>query len=153
MEKINDETYNLSRALTLEQRIARLELFIVNENRSGDLDNEFIVGDLVRDADGDKLVVCEVGDLLPIRSRWINKVTPANRKEVIDFMDEMNSLDIKSNHRGHSSWTKWSVVVCKYVDSGEYVIHIDPENGLEVIGNVGNDYNFESHSRRFSRMR
>ena len=133
------------RELLLRKRIARLESLVrasklssKNEEKISNK-SDFLVGSIVEDLNGDESVVIDMGSFKDMYDKWYSRLMPANKESIDDYLDELDGED----------WVDDGfTIVTKFSRGGGIAMSVDPEYELEVIGGVGDDYEFESCSRR-----
>jgi hypothetical protein len=136
---------SIKRSVLLEKRIARLESLVrasklssKNEEKISNK-NDFLVGSIVEDLNGDESVVIDMGSFKDMYDKWYNRLMPANKESIDDYLDEFDGED----------WVDDGfTIVTKFSRGGGVAMSTDPEYELEVIGGVGDDYEFEACSRR-----
>lgn len=129
----------------LEARIARLERLVsksvkkVTKNEAK-LSNEsdFVVGSVVEDLNGYESVVIDMGSFRDMYDKWYNRLMPASREEIDDYLMEFDGED----------WVDDAFTIVTKFERGGIAMSTDPESELEVIGGVGDDYEFECDNRR-----
>ena len=129
----------------LEARIARLEKLVSksakkitkNEAKISD-QNDFLVGSIVEDLNGYESVVIDMGSFSDMYDKWYNRLMPASREEIDDYLMEFEGED----------WVDDAFTIVTKFKRGGIAMSTDPESELEVIGGVGDDYEFECNNRR-----
>ena len=127
---------------TLEQRIARLEKLVnkptkkITKNESKQSD--FLVGSIVEDLNGYESVVVDMGSFRDMYDKWYNRLMPASREEIDDYLMEFEGED----------WVDDAFTIVTKFERGGIAMSTDPESELEVIGGVGDDYEFECNNSR-----
>lgn len=132
------------RELLLRKRIARLESLVrasklssKNEEKISNK-NDFLVGSIVEDLNGAESVVIDIGSFKDMYNKWYNRLMPASKESIDDYLDEFDGED----------WIDDAFTAVLKYKRGGIAMSTDPEYELEVIGGVGDDYDFESCSRR-----
>ena len=128
---------NNKRKTILEKRIARLEKLIKNESHLSD-ESDFVIGSVVEDLNGYESVVIDMGSFRKMYNKWYNRLMPASREEIDDYLMEFDG----------ESWVDDAFTVVTKFERGGIAMSTDPESELEVIGGVGDDYEFECNNRR-----
>ena len=129
----------------LEARIARLEKLVSkstkkitkNEAKISD-QSDFLVGSIVEDLNGYESVVIDMGSFSDMYDKWYNRLMPASREEIDNYLMEFEGED----------WVDDAFTVVTKFERGGIAMSTDPESELEVIGGVGDDYEFECNNRR-----
>lgn len=126
----------MNKRLTLEQRISRLENLVRMGHRTRKNETfgvDFRPGDLVEDVDGYTAEVVDSGTLGDLWDDYQLELCDNNMEQIRDYMDEDPDW---------RSLTK--CVIVRYDDTfdmegGDCAIWIDPENGLELLGDRRDD--------------
>ena len=109
-----------------------------NEAKISD-QSDFLVGSIVEDLNGYESVVIDMGSFRDMYDKWYKRLMPASKEEIDDYLDEFDGED----------WVDDAFTIVTKFERGGISMSTDPENELEVIGGVGDDYEFdESRSRR-----